>query len=260
MTLQTRNGGRLTPKTPAGASAGLPTIDTSGMSKEGKLICECLMSRIISYFDAKLADKEQLINDLSSSVEKLKKRVVLLEEAVDDNQAYEKRDTLVLSGDIPEVRADEDCNVLVRTLLTERTGVTISEADISVAHRIGKKRDQGPDKRSVLFKLCRRDAKGKIMAACKEKKPNKFFVNESLTPTRNTIMYVLRQAKKKHPNIFGNCRSQEGSVCVWLPTIGFEGHGNRQYRKSTVNSRRTLDELLSKLISETSGSFVDDWP
>ena len=218
------------------------------------------MSSIISYFDAKLADKEQQISDLTSSVGKLEKRVALLEEAVDDNQAYERRDTLILSGNIPEVRANEDCNFLVRKLLSEKIGVAISEEDISVAHRIGKKRDRGPDKRNVIFKLCRRDVKGKIMTACKEKKPEQLFVNESLTPTRNTIMYVLRCVKKKHPNAFGSCRSQDGSVCVWLPTIGSDGHGSRQYRRLTVNSRRTLDDLLRKQISDTSDAFVDVWP
>lgn len=60
--------------------------------------------------------------------------MVLLEGDVDDNQVYEMRDTLVLSGDVPGVIAEEDCNVLVRTLLSDETGVTISE-EISVVHR-----------------------------------------------------------------------------------------------------------------------------
>ena len=115
-------------------------------------------------------------------------------------------------------------------------------------------------KRSVIFKLCRRDVKGMIMTACNEKNPDQLFVSESLTPKRDTIIYVHRRVKKKHPNAFGSCRSQDGSVCVWLPTIGFEGHGSRQNRRLAVNRRRTLDDLLRKQISDTSDSFVDDWP
>lgn len=68
----------------------------------------------------------------------LKKRTVLLEESVDDNQAYNRRDTLFLSGGVPKVRADGDCNVMVWNLLLRMSGVTISEVDINVAHRISK--------------------------------------------------------------------------------------------------------------------------
>lgn len=43
------------------------------------------------------------------------KEVVLLEEAVDDNQAYERKDPFVLSGNITEVRVDADCNDVIIT-------------------------------------------------------------------------------------------------------------------------------------------------
>lgn len=40
---------------------------------------------------------------------------------------------LVFSGDIPEVKADGDHNVLVRKSLSGKTGVAISEGAVSVA-------------------------------------------------------------------------------------------------------------------------------
>ena len=93
-------------------------------------------------------------------------------------------------------------------------------------------------KRNIKFKLCNSDAKQNIWKSlqgcetqevlhqwkptkniwksCKVVKPKKFYINESLTPLRNTILYVKRQAKHKHPSVISICNSSDGSVVAWL--------------------------------------------
>lgn len=199
------------------------------------------------------------INDMKINIDKMVQKFEQVEEMADTKQAQERRDTLILSGSIPEATASENCHAIVRQKLMEETGINISDEEISTAHRIGKKPENSPDKRSILFKVSGTEVKSRIMAACREKKP-RLYVNESLTPTRSTIMYVLRKAKREHSQAFGYCRAQDGNVYVFLPTTAQEGYGARQrYRRITVNTRTSLDNLLSKQISKTSGDYVNDW-
>ena len=105
----------------------------------------------------------------------------------------------------------------MREQIREHLLLELAIEGISMAHRIGvKPKTQGEDKRNIMFKLCNRDVKLNILKSCKVVKPKKFYINENLTPLRNTILYVMRQAKKKHPNVINSCNSSDGSVVAWL--------------------------------------------
>ena len=58
-----------------------------------------------------------------------------------------------------------------------------------------KPKIQGEDKRNIMFKPCNRDVKQNILKSCKVVKPKKFYINESLTPLRNTVLYVMRNIR-----------------------------------------------------------------
>ena len=68
--------------------------------------------------------------------------------------------------------------------------MNVNPADISIAHRIGRKPDDR-DKRHIFFKLCRRDWMGDIFEAFKVIKPP-FYINTSSTHLINEILYGLR--------------------------------------------------------------------
>ena len=230
-------------------------LDVSKLSSDGKEIVAVL----ITYFDQILQAKDAVIEDLQGTVSNLKTRVSKLEEQVDANSAYERRDALIISGDIPEAAPGENCNNLVRSLLREQIKINLNADDISVAHRIGRKpKTQGPDKRNLIFKLCRRDVKRDIIHACKQVKP-KFYVNESLTPLRSTIMYVLRQAIKRNKNVIGSCKSIDGNIIAWLPTPT----GSTQvtnYRRIILNTKSALVDFLHTHINAKIEDFIDVWP
>ena len=162
---------------------------------------------------------------------------------IDSNEQYERRDALILSGPlVPEVSNGEDCKQLIQRMFRDHARLNINVSDISIAHRLGKV-TRGPDKRNIIFKLCRRDLVQDIFAACKSQKPA-FFVNTSLTPLRNKILYALRLLKRKFPTIVKGCRSTiSGEVTVFVAPTGMNGG--------------SLTEGTSTTTAPTSGSNLD---
>ena len=124
---------------------------------------------------------------------------------------------------------------------------------ISMVHRIGvKPKIQGEDKRN-MFKLCNRDLKQNILKCFKVVKPKKFYVNESLTPQRNTILYVMWQAKKKHSSVINSCNSSDGSVLAWLHAAS--GSAKTKYQKIIINTKQELDLFLQQELNTKATSF-----
>ena len=110
---------------------------------------------------------------MSDEIFVLRKGVVELEDKIEDNESYERRDTVIVSGDgIPAVTDNEDSSKIVTQLIKDKINLIVNPADISVAHRLGRKPDQGPNKRKIVIKLCRRETKSRFvesMQSCKAK-------------------------------------------------------------------------------------------
>ena len=107
---------------------------------------------------------------------------------------------------------------VIRKLLNDKLKLKIQETDIASAHRIGKPpANNAPDNRhiTILVTLNRHDNKEEILAACKRHQPN-ISINEYLTPTRNTIFYVIRQLKKRFPQKVTGCGSKDGRVFIYI--------------------------------------------
>ena len=168
-------------------------------------------------FRAALESKTTQITNLKSEVSHLKDRIVKLEERIDDGDAYERRDTLIFTGDgVPVGLSDENPVSVVCGLVREKLKIAIQPSDISTAHRMGRKPvTQAPDTRKLVVKFCRRDIKKDILLAGKNLKPN-FYVNESLTPIRNTILFALRKMRRAHPNIVKGACTIDGRVFAWV--------------------------------------------
>ena len=101
-----------------------------------------------------------------------------------------------------------------------------------------------------MFRLVRRDLKYCIFKACRTKKPP-FSINESVSPIRNTIMYVLRLARKTYPENY----TEEGNVRLLVPRTD----GSDQHEKRTINTKHKLDELLRVKLNKTSSDFGASW-
>ena len=148
----------------------------------------------IASLESKLTALEGQLNATSATHTKT---VHSLQNEIDNNDQYERRDTLIISGpEIPTVTSDEKPKEILQALLRRHLKFNISLSDISVAHRLGHKPANSQDKRNIIFKLCRRDLVSEIFQSCKQFKDMEgqqpFYVNSSLTPLRNKLFYILR--------------------------------------------------------------------
>ena len=71
------------------------------------------------------------------------KKIEKLEDKIGCNDAYDRRDTIIISGkSVPPpspVGRDENCPLLACDLIKENLNYVISPNDISVVHRLGDK-------------------------------------------------------------------------------------------------------------------------
>ena len=159
-----------------------------------------------------------------------------------------------MSGNVPNVRPDEDCKQIVTDMLKDKIRLNEDKSQISVSHRVGSKpKRQGPDNRKILFKLVQRDLNSDILSACRQFKPD-VYINESLTPTRDKVYYVLRKVAKKFPLVIHYCKTLEGNVTVFLQSgrvTRTERNNNQRLPKQVINTRKQLDEFLMKKLSTT---------
>ena len=160
---------------------------------------------------------------------------------------------------MPPASHAEDCKFIVREQIREHLRQGLAIEDISMAHRIGvKPKTKGEDKPNIMFILCSIDVKLNILKSCKVVKPKKFYINESLTPLRNTILYVIRQAKKKHPSVINSCNSSDGSVVAWLHAAS--ASAQTKYRKIMINTKKEFYLFLQQELNAKATAFIDTWP
>ena len=214
-------------------------IDKSNLPKETKEI----LTLLTSLFNDILKVKDNKVTELKKQVNALESKVEKLENNLDETSQYERRDTIIVSGpSIPISSSGENCKTIVRDLLREKLSMNINAEDISTAHRIGKQQRNGTeDRRNIILKLCRRDLVHEIYANCRTMKPN-FYVNDSLTPLRSKICYVLRQVKKKFPLIVKGCRSFNG-----VPRVFIHNKGPSTRQRSATNSNDLGINIATKL-------------
>ena len=206
-----------------------------------------------------LNDKSELIASLQDEVSHLKSTISKLEGRIDDADAYERRDTLIIAGEgVPVVTVGESCTSIVGDLIKHKLKINVAPGDISTAHRLGKKPvNQQLDKRNLIVKLCPRDLKRDILTACRNLKPN-LYINESLTPVRSTIMYVLRNAKKKSNRLVG-CSSMDGRIFAWIKRDEEAGANERNIRVP-INTYMELDSFCSDVLQEPMSNYLQRWP
>ena len=239
-------------------------LDSSKLSKEGKAIVQLITGHIDilrEEFGDIFREKDKEISNLKLELRSLRVKMAILEERHDDADAYERRDTLLISGDgVPHVAAGENCNALVCSIVKEKLKINIFPNDISTSHRTGPKprSPQVEDKRNIIVKLCRRDFKGELLSACRKCKPN-FYINESLTPTRSSILYALRKAKRMSPGVVAGCNSENGRVYAYVKNRDAAGDVTRN-KKLLINTRLKLEDFCNNVLKVPVSSLISEWP
>ena len=207
-----------------------------------------------------LKSKDEKVSALEIQVATLKSDLNKLDDKIQDQDSYERRDTVILSGKlIPAESNMENCAVIASNLAKEHLSVIFSPSDVSVAHRLtGNSRGSGNANKSIIIKFCRRDIKTDLLAASRRSKPRDLFVNESLTPQRQTISYVLRKAKQQFPLIISGSTSFDGKPHVWVKPPNPQAQGAKDSRYVITTYARLVD-FCNKVLERPLTHFIKEW-
>ena len=185
-------------------------------------LMEVIVKQILDN-EAKERDALKLvIKTQGDEIDKLKKVVIHKSFELEKLQQYVNRDVIKICGvKEPTNLAPgqyENTNDTVKNVLSA-ANITISDADISITHRLPSRLQQGENKpKSILLKTGRRDVRNVIMRQKKAMRDNSdfktkypdAFIVEHLTPLRSKIAYQLR----KDENNIQKCWTIDGRIKV----------------------------------------------
>ena len=220
-----------------------------------------MMTELREEFSKVCHEKDAQISNLQSEVDILHKKVEKLEDRVDDGDSYEGRDTLIVSGSrIPPSNNQESCPDIVCKLARDILQVVISPNDVSVSHRLSSRNPskQGEDRSDIIVKFCRRNTKLDLLNACRKMKPENFYVNEFLTPPRQTIAYILRKAKREFPTLISGSTSFDGSVYVYVKPPNPDAPLARDSRMK-INTHSRLTDFCRRTLNKPITHFIREW-
>ena len=205
--------------------------------------------------------KDARIIALENRVTALEQRCDNLQVLSDENECYERRDCLIFDGSvIPSGSNTEKSVDVVCTLVRDQLNLNLSANDISVSHRLGRMRqDDAVDRRKIIAKFCRRDTKRDILQACRRTKPANFYVSESVSPLRSTILYALRKMKKVPNSRVKRVTTQDGSVTAFV-SASPNAPATAALTKVTLNTRTKLQEFCTSMFNKPLSDFVQNWP
>ena len=112
-----------------------------------------------------------------------------------------------------QITTNENVSTISAAIIKDKIKLDIPLSDISTAHRLGKLEQSN---RAIIVKLCRRDVKKSLFAACRLHKPANFFIRESLTPVRSSIAYALRRMKRQENSRVTGVSTRDGEVFAWI--------------------------------------------
>ena len=244
---------------PASLSADSKLLIALLREEFSKLNGEIVDSR--NHFTQILSEKQEEVESLKCEVDTLKSKILKLEQAVDDADAYERRDTVIVSGPgIPVFERGENSSELVREAIQSNLQLNVSPTDISTAHRIGgKPANQSPDKRSFIVKFCRRDLKRDVIFASKNQRRvqqnQKIFVNDNLTPLRRSIFKTLRHIRREHPTIIKGVGVYEGKIFAYTNSEGT--NPDRKDKRHLINSKECLSNFCINFIKKSLDEYLE---
>ena len=165
----------------------------------------------------------------------------------------------ILSVDeIPCAEVNENCVATVRKVLQQKLLLIIPTAKFVSASRLGK---QNSAKKAILVKMKSSADKENVKKACKAMKPNNFFANDDLSAEKQTILYVVRQAKKKFPSIVKGYSSTDGRLFAYIKNEDeTENEASRRDRRVAVGNVQKLRAFCTDVLGCGLQTFIQTWP
>ena len=201
------------------------------------------------------AAKDREIAVLRDEVDRLNDRLSKIEDNLADTDAKARENNLIFSGqDIPTPSPNENCTETVRNLLQQKLNLVVPTVDIASVTRIGK---APGGKRNLLVKFKNHDSKMNVISACRTKKP-RFYAIDDLSSEKQTILYVLRQTKKRFPEKVDGCSSNGGRIYAYMKggAATSSGAGSRRNRRVQVGSLTRLRKFCADELGSDMAQFL----
>ena len=93
-------------------------------------------------------EKEKIINNLKGEVSYLSEKLGKMEESIDAQQQYSRRNCLLLHG-IEETKGEDTDNIVLE-VFNDDMGLNISKSDLDRSHRIGNPKQKKNHDQSSL--------------------------------------------------------------------------------------------------------------
>ena len=178
---------------------------------------------------------------------------------MDEKDVSDRSNAIIISGfNIPVAQPGENSSSVVRNILKDKLSINVSPVDIIKSFRIGKNSPHANIVRNFHVKLSKQQLKNDSIATSRSVKPDQLFFNGSLSPIRNSIMYVLRKAKKDFPNIVSGCNSIYGSVYAWIKSPNHGAPGARD-SKMRINDHNKLEYFCTEIIGSSVEIYILEW-
>lgn len=224
-------------------------VDCGDISDESRKIVELLSSKLegaVSELKAILELKDSKINKLESELASMKREWQDLREKVEDIENFQRRDSLVISGEgIPAAAPAERTTEVVRAVVRSHLKVELGDGDVLEAYRTGLRGTQDPGRGQIVVKLRHHSLREDLVRTSKTVRPANVFINENLTPMRSKILYTLRQAKRRFPDKINGCGSRNGQVYAWIKPP----NPSAKNMKVLINSINRLEEFCVKTLN-----------
>ena len=229
---------------------------------------ERIVAAITEEFNAFKTDVSNLIqtkNDeiysLKSELSNVKARLTIIESKMSESDSKVRANNIVISGSgIPKQTLNENCIESVRDLFQNKLKLLLPSTDIVSASRLGKLKpndeNQLPNS-PILIKFNNLEVKNNIINACRTVKIN-FSASDDLNQEKRSILFVLRTAKLKRPQIVDGSFTKDGKIFAWIkPTSPDDGPRNR---KILVNTLEKLRSFCTNTLGAGIETFIKDWP
>ncbi|KAK3888072.1 hypothetical protein Pcinc_007862 [Petrolisthes cinctipes] len=175
------------------------------------------------------------ISGLSQEVIGLQNRIQELKTNQDNLDQYQRRDTVIIKGPaLPQESTNDHTASIVVTTIKDNQKININPNDISVTNRLGPQKQQR--NRSFIVKFLNRSLKHDLIDACVSLRPQ-LYINESLTPKRESLFSPILTIRKTHKHKFQQCYTIEGNIVIKLRNTTV---------KHTINDDKRLMSFLEK--------------
>lgn len=157
-------------------------------------LADTISARFIQAFEPRLSALEARVESLAAEVvavrEDARARQVLLENKIDDQEQYQRRNNVRIFG-VEEVRG-EDVTAIVTEICHDKLNVNIDPALIDRCHRSGRVVDPRPGEprprpRPILVKFISYQTKRAVLSVRRQLKGSSITIREDLTRKRNSF-------------------------------------------------------------------------